>query len=402
MSTLTRVQALRWRNAVFAVFFTMGFGFASFISRVPHVRTMLDASTAEMGLLLLGISIGSVSGLVVAAQIIHWFGSHRVATGGMVIVATGLALSGWAVDLQSSWLVFAGFVVTGLMTGVADVAMNVSGAANEQVLGRTIMPVFHAFFSFGTVVGAGFGALSQWLSISLGVQMTIVLGAITVVAIIAFRFLVPDDAPSADDRIDLRERLSVWRDPRTILLGLMVLGAALTEGSANDWIALLMVDGHGFSETGGAIMLAVFLTAMTLVRLAGSPLVDRFGRVPVLRATTAAAAVGLLIVIFVDQPVLVVIGTILWGVGGALGFPLGMSAAAEDRRLASARVGAVSTIGYLAFLAGPPLLGFLGEHWTLRVAMLSVLAFVLLAFIVAPVARERNRTAAGDDAGADD
>lgn len=379
-----------WRNAVFATFFAMGFGFASWMARVPHVRDLLDVSTGEMGLILLGISIGSVTGLLLASHIIHALGTRLVASCGMVVVSLGLAIAGWAVDASLIWLVIGGFILGGSVTGMTDVAMNISGAANERALGKPIMPIFHAFFSLGTVAGAGIGGLCELLGIGLGWQATGIAVVTTGLGLVVYRHL-PDDVQEEDhEPVTLKERLAVWKDPRTILLGLLVLGMSLTEGSANDWLALTMVDGHGFSNEGGAFMLALFLTAMTLGRLLGVKLLARYGRVPVLRATATVAAFGLLLVIFSESTPLVIAGVVLWGVGASLGFPVGMSAASDEPRLAAARVGTVSAIGYIAFLAGPPLLGLLGDLVGMRMALLAVLVFVLLSLLTSHVARERG------------
>lgn len=381
-----------WRNAVFATFFAMGFSLASWLSRVPHVRDQLDVTTGEMGLILLGISLGSVSGLLLASHIIHAFGARRVIPLGMVIVGVGLAVAGWAADAGLLWLLVAGFILGGSVIGITDVGMNLTGAAYERAFGRPIMPLFHASFSLGTVAGAGLGGLCELLGIGIGWQATGIGIGIAALAAVVARALPPEVVEEDHEPVSLRERLSVWKDPRTLLLGLLVLGMSLTEGSANDWLALTMVDGHGFSNEGGAFVLALFLTAMTLGRVLGVPLLERFGRVAVLRATAAMAAAGLLLVIFAEPTPLVIAGVVLWGVGASLGFPVGMSAAADDPRMAAARVGTVSAIGYLAFLAGPPLLGLLGDVVGLRLALLVVLAFVLLSLFTSPVARERGTT----------
>lgn len=379
-----------WRNAVFATFFAMGFSLASWLARVPYVRDQLDVTTGEMGLILLGISVGSVSGLLLASHIIHALGARRVIPLGMLIVGIGLAVAGWAADASMLWLLVAGFILGGSVIGITDVGMNLSGAAYERAFGRPIMPLFHASFSLGTVAGAGLGGLCELLGIGIGWQATGVGVGIAALAAVVGRALPPEVVEQDEEPVSLRERLSVWKDPRTLLLGLLVLGMSLTEGSANDWLALTMVDGHGFSNEGGAFVLALFLTAMTLGRVLGVPLLERFGRVAVLRATATMAAAGLLLVIFAEPAPLVITGVVLWGVGASLGFPVGMSAAADEPRLAAARVGTVSAIGYLAFLAGPPLLGLLGDLVGLRLALLAVLAFVLLSLVTSPVARERG------------
>ena len=130
---------------------------------------------------------------------------------------------------------------------------------------------------------------------------------------------------------------------------------------ANDWLAVAFVEGHGLPHWGGVLALAVFLTSMTAGRVLGTGLLDRHGRVPVLRALLALAAVGCLLVVF-GNATLAFVGAVLWGLGASMGFPVGISAAADDPRGAAQRISVVSTIGYTAFLAGPPLLGWLGDH----------------------------------------
>jgi cyanate permease len=130
---------------------------------------------------------------------------------------------------------------------------------------------------------------------------------------------------------------------------------------------------------------------MTVGRLAGVFLLDRFGRVAVLRASFLLASIGLVIVIFVPIPLIAVAGAVLWGLGAALGFPVGMSAAADDPRTAAARVSAVATIGYFAFLVGPPVIGLLGQYVGVLDALLVVLVLCAIGAVVAGAAREPSR-----------
>jgi fucose permease len=157
----------------------------------------------------------------------------------------------------------------------------------------------------------------------------------------------------------------------------MVLSLALAEGSANDWLSLALVDGYGVPRWVGVAGYALFVASMTCGRLVGPPLLDRFGRAPVLWACSAAAAAGVLVAVYGGSLVALFAGVVVWGLGASLGFPVGMSAAADDPARAAARVSAVATIGYGAFLAGPPFLGMLGDrvgtlHALLVVAVLMV------------------------------
>jgi MFS family permease len=388
--------AAGWRNALFVIFFLAGIGLASWVSRVPAVRDSLGASTLEMGALIFGLAAGSIVGLLASSHVLARFGAKVTIVACLIGGPIGFALAGIGATVGPSfWLIFAGLAVFGAGSGMCDVAMNVSGAANERVLGRTVMPLYHAAFSLGTVAGAAAGALAEGADVPIAVHTAIIGAVMITAAIVSARFVLHEnvvhdttDTAGETTKSTWRSRLAIWRDSGTILIGLIILGMAFAEGSANDWLALAMVDGHGVDNTTGALVFGVFVTAMTVGRVAGVPLLDRYGRVPVLRVSAVAAAVGLLLVIFGPVPAVAIVGVVLWGLGSALGFPVGMSAAADDPRTAGARVSAVATIGYCAFLVGPPVIGFLGEHFGLLNGLLVVLVLVAVAGIVSGAARE--------------
>lgn len=394
---LSRAQLVAWRNSVFVVFFLPGLAMASWVSRLPAARDLLDVSPGQVGLLIVGISVGSITGLVASSHIVARFGAITTITWGMIVIAVGLLITGLAVTLGPSFgFAFVGLMVFGAATGITDVAMNVSGAANERALGRAIMPIFHAFFSFGTMIGAGLGALAELVGLPIAVHFGLAGLAMAVSIVLVRRFIqsehvIEDDGlpvAAGDASLSWRGRLGIWRDPRTLLIGVVVLAAAFAEGSANDWLAIASVDGHGVNNETGALIFGVFVTAMTAGRLGGVFLLDRFGRVVVLRGSFLLAVIGLLVFIFVPVTPIAVLGVVLWGLGSALGFPIGMSAAADDPKTAAARVSAVATIGYFAFLVGPPAIGFLGEATGVLHALLLVLVLAVVGSLVAGAARE--------------
>lgn len=269
--------------------------------------------------------------------------------------------------------------------------MNIEGAAVERALSQNVMPHFHAAFSGGTVVSALIGALLAYLEVPVVAHLTVVVAILLTVGMYATRAFLPMHhalGAEPDQQAKAPEKgRSAWTEPRTLLIGVLVLCAAFTEGTANDWLAVALVDGYGLSNAAGVVGLAVFLTFMTAGRILGTRWLDRYGRLAVLRVLFTVAAVGAALVIF-GGPVLAFLGAALWGLGASLGFPVGMSAAADEEDRAAMRISTVATIGYLAFIAGPPLLGFLGEHLGVLKALTVVGALALLALVVLPAARE--------------
>jgi MFS family permease len=333
------------------------------------------------------MAIGSIVGLVASGHVVSIFGAKTAIRFAFSTLIVSLVGASFGIAVAGSFaLSFAFLILLGAAMGTCDVAMNVSGAANERTIGHTVMPLYHAAFSIGTVIGAGLGSLAEALHVPLQIHLT-VLGVLILIAVSAVsRFLMSETAVAEGEEAHpastFRSRLTIWRDPRTILIGLVVLGFAFTEGSSNDWLAYAMVHGHGTNRAIGAAVYGVFVAAMTLGRLAGVRLLDRFGRVPVLRATGLLAAIGLLLFIFVPVFWIDMVGVAFWGIGASLGFPVGMSAAADDPRKAAARVSAVASIGYLAFLVGPPAIGFLGNQFGILNALLLVLVLVAMAAVV--------------------
>ena len=394
-TTAARPGLIGWRNAVFAAFFVSGLGLASWMARVPAVRDGLGLDTAQVGILIFGLSAGSVIGLLIAAGLLARLGARRAMLVSISMSATGLVFMGVGVSLApSAPFVFAALAVFGMGMGSLDVMMNVEGAAAERAIGRTLMPLMHACFSLGTVVGALGGAAASALEISVFWHLLVMAALVLGTVLVAVRFLpaaieieTKADAPRLTWRERLQGSLAVWRDRKLLLIGLIVLGMTFAEGSANDWLALASVDGHGLSNTDGAIVFGVFVAAMTVGRVIGGPLLDRFGRVLVLRACAAIGIAGLVLFILAPNTPLVYVGTILWGIGASLGFPVGMSAAADDTKNAAARVSAVAIIGYFAFLVGPPVLGLLGEAWGILNALYLILVLMVLAGLAAPAAR---------------
>jgi MFS family permease len=390
--------------AVFAVFVLNGFNFSSWAARLPAVRDALDLPATRMGLLLLVGSVGSLIALPLSGLVVTRIGAPRAVMVFAALNATGLAVAASGVAAGQVVITAAGLVVFGVGTGVWDAAMNLEGALVEQRLGRTVMPRYHAGFSVGTVIAAGVAAVAAGAHVPVVVHVPVAVALSTVGVLLAVRYFLPAghgaelagataEGATAGSEVRGTSVFGAWLEPRTLLIGLVVLAAALTEGAGNDWMSLAVVDGFDQSDAVGALSFGIFVAAMTLMRFLGTALLDRFGRVAVLRLCAGLALVGLLIFGLVpdDMLWLAVAGAVLWGMGAALGFPVGMSAASDDPLRAAARVSVVSTIGYTAFLAGPPLLGLLAGHLGYRHALLVIVVPIVIGLLVVTAAAPPRR-----------
>ncbi|CAH2868025.1 MFS transporter [Salmonella enterica] len=387
MTVLSSRNALKRRTwALFMFFFLPGLLMASWATRTPAIRDILSVSTAEMGAVLFGLSIGSMSGILCSAWLVKRFGTRKVIRTTMTCAVTGMVILSVALWCASPLIFALGLAVFGASFGAAEVAINVEGAAVERELNKTVLPMMHGFYSFGTLAGAGVGMALTALSVPANIHIILAAAVAIAPIFIAIRAIPDGTGKNASEDAHLQEKgLPFYRDIQLLLIGVVVLAMAFAEGSANDWLPLLMVDGHGFSPTSGSLIYAGFTLGMTVGRFTGGWFIDRYSRVTVVRASALMGALGIGLIIFVDSDWVAGVSVILWGLGASLGFPLTISAASDTGPDAPTRVSVVATTGYLAFLVGPPLLGYLGEHYGLRSAMMVVLAALVAKAVAKPV-----------------
>lgn len=372
---------------VFLVFGAVGFIFSTWASRLPALREALSLDAAQLGLLLLAMSIGSISSLVAAGTVVERFGTKRASITGITVILLATLGFSTAALAGNILLTGVGFFLVGLGNGTLDVAMNSEGAHVERQHRRIILPQLHGLFSLGSVVGAGFGSVMAGLGVGFFAHFVIAL-AIGVPLIVwhALAFDLPPQQPTGTKR---SSALHAWRNGTTVLIGVFVLSLALAEGVGTDWLALAMVEKFSVSEAAGAFTFTIFVTAMTVMRFVGKPMLERLGRVRTLRVLITTAFVGLLAATLTGTYALATLGSLLLGFGVALGFPMGMSAVSE-RSQSAAAVSVVASIGYGAFLAGPPLLGALAKHVGIANALLAVAPFLVLSYFLAPLLHEHT------------
>ena len=383
MSNNQRQTALTQQTALFSLMFLPGISWSSWVSRTPAMRDILQASVETMGMILFGFSCGSMAGILLAGKLINHFGIRPVMTGGYFLLLSGLLVLALSLNLQSVILAFSALALFGFGTGIADICINIEASAFERQQKKPIMTILHGFFSCGTLAGALAGMLLTHLQLAPEWHFTLifVLAGLCVLPLIRRLGWHSEQEISSNVHHDsyLTQVVSALRDKRLLLLSVVILAMALAEGAANDWVPLLMTDAYHFSHSSGVLVYVGFTAGMTLGRFIGGSFVRRFGRVLMLRFSALSAIAGLLLIVFSASQWLAAVAVLLWGIGASLGFPLTLSAAGEGNN-SNIRVTIAATVGYVAFLAGPPLLGITGQHAGLKMAMLPVLLMVTLAF----------------------
>lgn len=377
-----RAPADRWpRVAVIAVFFVHGFLFASWTAHIPRVQQGLGLSNGRLGLALLGAPVGSVVALVLAGRLLPRVGSPRLVR----IALVGYCVSGPFVGLTGSLgTFFVAFLLWGFFQGMLDVAMNTQGITVERFSGRILMPGFHGSWSSGTLIGAVSGAVAVWLGVSLSLQM-LVLGTpcLLIVGWLTIRMLPDARVESAPGSTGpTPERRGGLIQPALMVLGGIAFADMLCEGVAADWAAVYLHNSlHAVALVAG-MAFAAYALAMLAIRLFGNQLFTRFSAHRLLPVLAAIASLGFGVGLAIDDPLSVVLGFALLGVGVGGVVPIVLSAAGAVGGVdTGTAVAAVAGCGWAGFVVGPVAIGAIASTTTLRTALFLIPALMAIVAI---------------------
>jgi len=383
----------RWLLAILGGFALGGFTLSSWAARLPSIRAGLDLGDAELGFVLLATTAGSGAGLVASRLLLGGGGARRSLAVAALAMAAGVGVVGAGVAVGSVPVLLVGFAIAGAGVGATDVLINIDGAVIERLSRRTLMPLMHAAWPAGAVVGAGVGAGCAALGITAEAQLIAQAVAIAVAGLVLVRAVPAGSRGTRRARRrrgQARARRAPHVDARLLAIGVVMLAAEFGEGAANGWISVAVRDAMGRPEAFAAAAIGIYAAAQVVVRVAAGPLVDRFGRAAMIRWTSALGLAGVVLFLLDLGTVTLVIGVVLWSVGVSMGFPLGMSAAAEGDD-PTARVTLVASVGYVASFIGPPLIGLLAQGFGLLPALWPVAVLFLVAVLLAPAFAPRRR-----------
>lgn len=376
------LPAARWATRV--LFFCSGFLFAAWGVHVPTVKAVYGVGEGVLGMAMLAAGVGALVGLSQAGALVGRYGARAVALACGVAstgaVALLLSLPSFAVLLA----VLAGF---GIATGVFDVAINAEASELEHREARPLMSGFHGMFSLGGMAGAGLGSLLMSLGVSPQAHLLLVaVASALAVGLSSLQMLPPHPAAGGHGR---------FRLPRgtLLVLGLLAALGLIAEGAIYDWSVLYLHKELGSPQEQAALAYASFSAAMALTRFGGDRVRARVAPPVLLRASALLAASAMALVLWTRQPLVALVGMALVGVGFANVVPILFSAAARVPGVSPAHgIAAVSSVGYLGFMGGPPVIGVLAQWSSLTAALAVVVVF-------AGVLAAASRRALGRDGG---
>jgi MFS family permease len=363
------------RLAVVFAFIASGAGFANWAARIPAVKDQLDLSTGSLGIALLGPAIGAVVAMPLAGALMVRHGSRRLTRVSLVLLCVALPLPAVAPSLP---LLIAALVLVGIGAGSLDVSMNAQAVALERRYGRPLLAGLHGLWSLGTVTGALTGGMAAGAGLDPGLHLSIVALVLLTVGVAVTSWLLPADA----DR-DQTVRGFVRPNRTLVILGAIAFCGLLSEGAVYDWSTVYMRDSLGTSEGLAVSAYAAFTLTMTVGRLVGDRARARFGSRALLGSATLVAAATLGAGLALHHQVAAVLGFAVLGAGLSCVVPIVFGAAGPATGLPSApAIAAVSTVGYLGFIAGPPLIGAIGQLATLPSGLLLVVALTALIAVM--------------------
>lgn len=379
----------RARFAVTLAFAAHGLLTAAWVARIPQIKEHLGLSEGSMGVALLGAPVGVVIAVRFAGRIVARWGSRATT------VAAGIGCAASLVPLGLAWNLGAltlSLLLMGGSLGLMDVAMNAQGVAVERGYGRPLMSGLHGWYSIGTLVAALIGSGAAHAGVPVPLHLTAAAAVLAALVVIGCRDLLDRSADTVSEpAAGVARRPSPVRSSSSrwllVMLGVIGLCSFVGEGAMADWSAIYLREDLGSGPGVAGLGYAGCAVAMTIGRLAGDRVVARFGPVPVLRAGSLIAALGLGLGLAAGRPAAAVCGFTLFGLGVAVVAPVTFSAAGNIPGVPAANgISRVTGVGYLGLLGGPPVIGFVAQGVGLGWALAAPVGLAGLIVLLAPAA----------------
>ncbi len=372
------------RGAISAMFLIIGIGIGAWAAFIPIVKERLALNDAALAVVLLCAAAGAIVAMPACGALCDRYGSRRlIAAGGTLY---GMAL-GYTTAAPSYGPLLGAAFIMGIGNGTLDVSINVNGITLGRRAGRPVMSSLHALVSVGTFVAAGAMAgvvAARWPHGTASAGVAIVIAA---AALSALPLLVREDPQP-----HVRRRRSRRIPARLLWLGVAAICGAVSEGALVGWSGIYLRESLHVSISAALGGFAAYAVAMSAARFSGDWIVDRTGRVRLIRAGGIIAAGGIALALIVHTYSAVLAGFFIAGIGLANVSPIVYGAGGDDAQAGSgAGVAVVTTLGYGGFFIGPSLIGFTAAHSSIDVAFAFVGVFALTIAALAPVVRVPDR-----------
>lgn len=359
-----------YRIAVSTFYFIQGIVFASWASRIPDIQSRLQLSDAGLGSVLFAMPAGQLAAMMLSGYLVNRYGSKAMLTIGALLYPAALILLGLSQDV---WQLTGGLFLFGITGNLCNISVNTQGVQVERLYRRSIMASFHGLWSLAGFVGGLIatamvaGSITPaWHFILICVQAWILLG-------ICRPFLVPRDA-RPEEAIQQKKKLA-RPDAFILTLGLIAFACMICEGTMFDWTGIYFEKIVHTPKALSRVGYIAFTFAMAGGRFISDTFVVRYGVKRILQASGITIVAGMLLSVLCPYLLPATMGFLLVGIGTSSVVPLVYSLAGRSKKIpAGLALALVSSIGFLGFLLGPPVIGFLSQAFNLRIAF----AFIAL------------------------
>lgn len=363
----------RIRIAVSLFFFCQGIAFASWASRIPVIKERLHLSEGQLGTILLMLPVGQLATMALSGKLVTKYGSAKVLS--IVPIAYALVLCSIAFA-QNAWQLGVILFLFGVTGNMCNISVNTQGVATEQIYKKSIMTSFHGAWSIAGFTGALVGLLTMNLGLDTLPHFLIILAFVTANTLINQRYLVPGKSPQ-------KEKRSFFSKPEGSLLQLGIIGffSMATEGAMFDWSGVYFKEIVHAPEKFVVVGYASFMIMMAISRFVGDGVIRKLGRKRTLQYSGILMFVGMMTSVVFPQFIVCTLAFMLVGIGVACNVPSIYSIAGQNKNVPSGvALAMVSSISYLGFLMGPPLIGYIAEVFSLRYSYGVFACFGLLMF----------------------
>lgn len=360
------------RLAVASFYFCMGLSFASWASRIPDIKTKLHLSEAELGSILLALPMGQLLTMPVSGRLVTRYGSRNILSFAIILYAIELTNIGWATQV---WQLALALFIFGVVGNMCNISVNTQGVLAEKIYERPIMTSFHGVWSIAGFTGALTGLLMMNLKLTPHQHFFIIAALVLIITFITRKYLIPGTSAPA-------EKKKFFSKPEGVLvqLGIIAFCSMASEGAMFDWSGVYFKEVVEAPHSLIILGYASFMIMMATGRFTGDRIIARIGRKKMLQVSGILISTGLLISVLFPYLITATIGFVIVGFGVSSVVPAVYSAAAKSSKIAPGMaLAAVSSISFLGFLLGPPLIGYIAQLSSLRYsfAVIAILGFCI-------------------------
>lgn len=369
-------QLSRTRLAVAVLYFCQGLCFATWASRIPEIKMMLQLSEAQLGSILFVMPVGQLLSLPLVGYLVEKYGSKWMTVASLLMytaVLIGLGLS------QTVWQLSSMIFLFGVAGNMFNISVNTQGVGVEKRYDRPIMSSFHGAWSLAGFCGALLGLLTMWLGWSTIVHFMTAAGGALLLLVLAAPFMLTEDRNVAGKRSMFSKP-----DKTLVLLGSIGFCSLAAEGAMFDWSGVYFSQVVMAPEALITLGYTGFMITMTMGRFLGDRLIARIGRLRIVRFSGFLIAAGLGISVFFPVLWAATIGFMLVGFGVSTMVPIIYSTAGKVNSTSpGVALATVTSISFLGFLIGPPLIGYIAHFLSLQYAFMTIaLAGFIIVYLV--------------------